>query len=737
MRTIGHLIINLLVSLFLLTLSATPAWTSGPGDPTAALVPSVECDTPTCEEAAAAFAEREYARAGELFATHFESTETPQTGAWLVHAAYSHRLAEDWEEAAQLYEAAADEVEPLHQYLLTQAVRASLEKGGDESLFERALKAGALRAGYADGYFLKARIQARNGGEPTAEIIEQALRNDDLDEVCSWLLDHLVNSGDGGAALFDLAYGQCVDADFDEQFAELTHEPAATAKLQRSGRLAREVRFADVLAELDSIDTDQLSPVETCRADFRRARSHFFLRQRGRAEEIYRQVVENCTDEKNEDERVRGLYAVGNRNYQRGRLDEAERFFTELYETYPYRSHADDALFFLARIERGRDNPDREREIELLVEALEKYPHEDMIHEMAWEVFESDFRQGNYREFIDAITALPLPDWDHEYFSQGRLEYFVGVAHQRLDELDDAERYWQLGWVKYPFSFYGYLAHLRLVEHDRIPEPLDTPNAEEATHWFDDAFEGTGADILARTGHLSGACDFESARLDSIDASRSDRWRLATLCHQAGEYPISHNIARRQIQGRPWSLPMSGRLARWHVAWPDPYRAELTQAIADLGPDGNRYVHPGFASSIMREESSFYEEIISWAGAVGLMQLMPATAGDHADVVDEPISVSSLQSAQVNIPVGIDHIAHLSRRYDGHPVLMTAAYNAGGGRINGWLRRQPNDEIGLWVEDIPILETRNYTKRVIGSYAAYQYLHGEQTLDDRIIAPAR
>ena len=68
---------------------------------------------------------------------------------------------------------------------------------------------------------------------------------------------------------------------------------------------------------------------------------------------------------------------------------------------------------------------------------------------------------------------------------------------------------------------------------------------------------------------------------------------------------------------------------------------------------------------------------------------------------------------------------------------MTAAYNAGGGRVTQWLRSFPNEEIALFVENIPFLETRDYTKRVIGSYGAYQWLSGQHVLDPRVAQPAR
>ena len=138
-----------------------------------------------------------------------------------------------------------------------------------------------------------------------------------------------------------------------------------------------------------------------------------------------------------------------------------------------------------------------------------------------------------------------------------------------------------------------------------------------------------------------------------------------------------------------------------------------------------------FPLSIMREESSFIEDIVSYAGALGLMQLMLATARDHDDDLDSnPVTKEELLTAKVNIRVGVDHLFALARRMNNHPVMMAAAYNAGAGAVRSWLKDPRSKEIGLWVEDIPYFQARNYSKRVLGSYIAYQWLLGHDSFDE-------
>lgn len=721
-------------------------------DPTPDVVPAAHCDHALCQDAASAFRAGNYPQAAELYAAYFDilRNEDANNAAWLVHSAFANQQAEAWNQAAEQYFRASEDLPLLRDFLLTEAVRSSLFGTHRSDIFSLALRSAALSRGFEDGFFLQAQVEAATTGLPSQETIALALAHDDRDQVCPWLSTLLQTADDASSgrtdALFQEAYSFCVQEDIREILKGLSFSATPETRLKRATTLFYAVDFRASLAELNAIPDGTLSPVDQCRADFRRARNHIRLRQRDTAAAIYREIVARCIEEPNENERVSSLYGVGSRLYQlaannqrqrQRRLDEAQGFFQQLLQEYPSRSHADDALFYLARIERLRPSPDRNREKALLYQALTDYPHGDMVHEMAWETFEHYFHDGLYREFIDNVTALPLPRWDRQYFSQGRLEYFVATAYAHLSKNDHAARYWQLAWVKYPFSFYGYLSNLRLKENGHVPEQLFEGESLNDVDWFQRDYSTSGSNLLAGAGHFSGACDVEASMI-SAESTEREKWRLAALCHRAQRFDQSHNIARRMIPGRPWSLPRTGRLIRWHVAWPDPFQADLRAAIERLGPEEESLsVAPSFASAIMREESGFIEDVVSWAGAVGLMQLMVPTARDHDHVVEGRADTDSLKRAEINIPIGIDHLAHLSRRYSGHPVMMTAAYNAGGGNVNSWLRRFPENEIALWVEQIPFNETRNYTKRVIGSYGAYQLLHGSEDLDNRLLNPAR
>lgn len=126
--------------------------------------------------------------------------------------------------------------------------------------------------------------------------------------------------------------------------------------------------------------------------------------------------------------------------------------------------------------------------------------------------------------------------------------------------------------------------------------------------------------------------------------------------------------------------------------------------------------------AIIRQESAFRDDVISSAGAHGLMQVMPTTA--KAISKREKIAYfdkNQLFSSQKNINIGVAYLKELAKRFNDHPILMIAAYNAGPRQAAYWLKNHSPNEMDIWIETLPWHETRNYLKNVIAFYAVYQY----------------
>ena len=133
-------------------------------------------------------------------------------------------------------------------------------------------------------------------------------------------------------------------------------------------------------------------------------------------------------------------------------------------------------------------------------------------------------------------------------------------------------------------------------------------------------------------------------------------------------------------------------------------------------------ISPTWAYGIARSESLFMRDVRSSAGAVGLMQLMPATGRDVARDIRLPYSgLATLTDPVSNIRLGTTYLGQMASRYNGNQVLATAAYNAGPRRVDRWLPDQGSEDARVWIENIPFNETRSYVKRVFSAEAIFHW----------------
>jgi soluble lytic murein transglycosylase len=155
-----------------------------------------------------------------------------------------------------------------------------------------------------------------------------------------------------------------------------------------------------------------------------------------------------------------------------------------------------------------------------------------------------------------------------------------------------------------------------------------------------------------------------------------------------------------------------------------PVLADGYPVIGQLGPTEPE---PSFVHAIIRQESMFDAGAVSPSGALGLMQLMPATARGVAGKLNiKRFNTATLTTdPRSNVRLGAAYLADMVDRFDGSYVMAAAAYNAGPGRVSGWLRdngdpRPKLDDTIDWIEKISVGETRNYVQRVMENLEIYR-----------------
>jgi soluble lytic murein transglycosylase len=138
-------------------------------------------------------------------------------------------------------------------------------------------------------------------------------------------------------------------------------------------------------------------------------------------------------------------------------------------------------------------------------------------------------------------------------------------------------------------------------------------------------------------------------------------------------------------------------------------------------------VDPLLIPAIIRQESGFDPSIVSNAGAVGIMQIMPAEASMIATRagLGAVMTREDLFDPAKNIRIGAAEIAQKLESMHGNLFFGIAAYNAGEEAVGRWLAQSPNEDIDFFVESIPYNETRLYVKNVVRNRFEYQRIYGQ------------
>ena len=285
--------------------------------------------------------------------------------------------------------------------------------------------------------------------------------------------------------------------------------------------------------------------------------------------------------------------------------------------------------------------------------------------------------------------------------------FWAGQALSQANDSAGARAQWQQA-ARYPTSFYGLLAQEAL---------------------------GTVAPPPAANNPLAGA-DLSVRQAAALP-------QAIRYLGQTGQWELQGKFLRAYAEAAstPADFAYGHRLAA-EVARPDLNVMLARNALGEELPGQLRLGFPtvpapaGSASlqtlvnAITRQESQFDPRARSRVGATGLMQLMPATAREQAGKIGLSYDPGALTTPSYNVQLGATYFEGLLTRFGGSYPLAVAAYNAGGGNVNKWLRQNGDPRTGQiemldWIEAIPFSETRGYVQRVLENATVYDLLDPE------------
>jgi soluble lytic murein transglycosylase len=317
-------------------------------------------------------------------------------------------------------------------------------------------------------------------------------------------------------------------------------------------------------------------------------------------------------------------------------------------------------------------------------------------------------RQHNWQMVLQSIEAMPESMRQEDVWRYWRARAFKSTGRK-----SDANTL--LAQLSNEHSYYGQLAKEELGVMMSIPAVRYAPGEQDIR-----AMENNPGIRRALALYRLG---------QRVEANREWSWTIGGFNDQqllaAARVAERHQIYDRTINTALKTVSQHDFSLRYLA----PYRAQMEPVIKQQQLD-EAYVY-----GLIRQESRFIADIKSSAGAMGLMQLMPATAKWVAGKLGIPkFQTGMVTEINTNLQLGTYYLRHVLDQFDQQPLLAAAAYNAGPGRARRWRDVKPL-EGAIYAETIPFNETRDYVQVVLNNsmYYASQFNHQRRpTLKERL-----
>ena len=457
------------------------------------------------------------------------------------------------------------------------------------------------------------------------------------------------------------------------------------------------------------------------------------LKKKPEAADAFKTTIDRCAGQPR---RVEALFLGGRASASAGRGIEAIARFAVLEKEFPKHRLADDARLRGARA--ALDTGDEAKFKSMLAGIADDYPAGDLAGDGLFELALLEIGKRDWAAAIAPLEkALARAPHERAYFAAGRLPYYLARAHLETGQVDKGLAELAAVIREYPLSYYMALASARLAERDRAAaeRALSDSVAREPEGvfsiprgaWADDPGFLRAVALIRQGDARLARGELDKLGVGARTAPRELTWASAFLLARGGAVTASHGFMRSGMNSNAppgnelvdWldHYPVGRWRAPWEVAYPRPFVAAVTAETKRSG------LPEAWAYAIMREESAFDPRVVSPAKAFGLMQLIVPTAKKMAEPLSLPWDEEALKRPEVNVAVGCRYLTILRGQFPDNPLLAIPGYNAGGGAPKKWVGERPGDDFDLWVERIPYEETRMYTKRVITSLTAYEFLY--------------
>ena len=346
---------------------------------------------------------------------------------------------------------------------------------------------------------------------------------------------------------------------------------------------------------------------------------------------------------------------------------------------------------------------------------LKRWPTHPAAWQLQWDLAREALLENQWNRAETLLKAIPSADLPEPLAA--RQQFWLGLSLSKQGKGTQAKSVWEMLLKTHPRGYYTWRAAVRLGGGD-LPDLNQASVSRSAdlgdgsqTHWEPLQSGDPFLDRLWRLGQTQEAWETwrnQQPRSDQpfnpeqklvegrLRVAVGDAWTGLSRLWRASLRLVDQTCEERELLHRSQHPRLLSNVFET-ASQKEKIRDELLMAIA-------------------KQESRFSPGVSSPVGAIGLLQLMPATAEELAGGT---LTADELREPLRNAQLGGRYLAQLLEQWQGNIVLAVASYNAGPGAASQWVTPTLQSDPELWVEQIPYPETRLYTKKVLGNLWAY------------------
>jgi len=457
------------------------------------------------------------------------------------------------------------------------------------------------------------------------------------------------------------------------------------------------------------------------------AKSYELQRLYKRAIDEYQKVAKNYP---NSLYYTTSLYRIPYCYRRRGYLTKAASLYKKFAEKYHWSKFADDALYNRADI--FKDQNKFNNAVTAYVELIRKYNRSGFLDDALWWNGWCQFNLGKYNESLDTFSSLVSRYPNSKYSEQAK--FWIGKSYEMLKLWEEAITIYKKIIEKNSW-YYSIQAEERireLIENKKITNnwlqnPNIIPHYRTNISTDREVWNNIPKLVTSKIKLLMKLKAFDDAILELEDIrnqsniNRSSVYYNLIICSKKlGNYGKTYNYSHTLSKILPTeTIDGLNPLEIQKLLYPLYFQELINKYSAKYKVDKL------FIAAMIREESKYDPEAISWANAYGLMQIIPSTGRDVASRIGiKDFRTPMLYQPEVNIHIGVWYTKNLLDQFNNY-ALVAGAYNCGPGIVKRWIKEHGLNDIDQFIENVPFTETRNHIKKVMDSYRIYKELYSD------------